>query len=585
MGSAISDHPGWDENAIVAQIHLPEGCTVESGDLVNVSDGETAKEHLVTALAVTGFDVLENIAAGEATPGLDVQIWVHGVESSSMTTAPAEDGSWAVDFDGAFEPYNLQPGTAGRARQRDADGDDTSLDWQIPNPRFTVFPEWEWLEAYEWTDGVPVTVTVAGRPECETEAYPSDGYFGVGFPDGCDVADGDVVALTDGSTSKQLTVPNLAVTWFDLTEGFVGGTGSPDLEVHIWVHEVDSSFMITTPDELGDWGVDFDDVGFTIVPGTGGRAEQVDEDSDATAVDWAIPTPRLAVYLEGEFVIGWDWPPGAEVHLTIDDPTNGEGADFEADTVVEPAPWDPNTWWAIFEFAGMYDVKPGDLVVVTDGTSVREHVVLPLTVDDVDGEADTVAGTSDPGAAVYVYPWGSWFDPVVADGSGNWLMDFTGLYDLVPGTWATAEVFEDDGDSTAIDWTVPLPVQIDIRPWSSLNLVLCRATWDLLPVALFSTADFDATAVDHDTVRFGKTGIEAEVVMAMGRPLRYARDVNRDGLLDMVYTFRFGDTGFSCADIPAGRYTATVEASLTGWMGNLFFEGSDTLRLYRLFVR
>jgi hypothetical protein len=295
-----------------------------------------------------------------------------------------------------------------------------------------------------------------------------------------------------------------------------------------------------------------------------------------------VPNPRVAVYHEAEFVIGWDWPHGAGVHLTIDDPTNGEGIDFEQDAMVEPTPFDPNTWWARLDFAGAYDVKPGDIVVLTDGITTREHVVLPLTVGEIDGETDTVNGTSLAGANIYVHPWDASFDPVVADKSGTWMMNFTDQYDLVPGIWGIAEVFDDANNSTAIDWIVPLPVRIDILPWNGSNLVPCRATGDLLPVAVFSTSSFDATAVDQDTIRFGRIGTEAEVVTAHGRPLRYARDVNRDGLVDMVYTFRFGDTGFSCADIPAGRHIVTVQGTLTGWMGNIYLEGMDDLKLFRL---
>jgi hypothetical protein len=281
-------------------LELGEACDIVAGDTVRLSDGTTDRTHIVRNLAITATDAEADTVAGTADESAVVYVWQH--EPGEQVAATADpSGDWLADLTGFYE---IVPGSDGRSEIRDEAGNGTAVDWHAPNPRFTVFPEWEWIEANEWTDGVAVTVTVAGRPECETEAYPSDGYFGVGFPEDCDVVDGDVVALTDGSTSKQLTVTNLAVTWFDLAEGFVGGTGSPELEVHIWVHEVNSSFMITSPDEYGDWGVDFDDVGFTIVPGTAGLAEQVDEDSDATAVAWSIPNPTVTVFLEWEGLTG-----------------------------------------------------------------------------------------------------------------------------------------------------------------------------------------------------------------------------------------------------------------------------------------
>ncbi|MBM3122274.1 MAG: hypothetical protein FJZ97_08830 [Chloroflexi bacterium] len=239
-----------------------------------------------------------------------------------------------------------------------------------------------------------------------------------------------------------------------------------------------------------------------------------------------------------------------------------------------------------FEFAGVYDVKPGDLVTATDGATVREHVVLPLTVDKISGRADTATGTSFAGANVYIHPWDPdtwWFEPVEADEFGDWSMDFADLYNLVPGLWGVAQVFDEDGDLTAIDWMVPL--DIDVRPWSSGNLVACGAAWDLLPVAVLSESGFDATGVDHNSVRFGRTGAEAAVVRIFGRPLRYPRDVNGDGLLDMVYTFRFGDTGFSCTDIPRGQRYTRVEGILTAMMGDVYLEGKDNLTIVRLFIR
>ncbi len=762
--TSVDGKPECDDSASASggyfHLELGEDCDIVVGDTVRLSDGTTDRMHIVRNLAITATDAEAETVAGTADVGAVVYVWKHEPGEQVAATADAS-GNWLADLTGF---YDIVPGSEGRSEIRDELGNGTAVDWRASNPRFAAFPEWDFIEGWDWPLGALVHLSIDDPATPADPDYVDDQTVGyhpedpntvwVGFELGeYDLKPGDVVTVSYGTTSKVLVVANLAVTWFDLAEGFVGGTGSPELDVHIWVHGVDLSFMITTPDEQGDWGVDFDDVGYTVVQGTSGRAEQVDPDSDATAVDWNIPNPtvtvfleweafelwswpigtevvfsiedpvtdpspdfqdryvvppadwnpeegylwidlagafdvkpgdvvtvtgaglasqhtvrsltveavdanldtvsgtadpgavvyvwphefgwwtyglpvvtgedgdwvahlgdlpfdllpggsgraeivdefgnttgidwsaprpRMSVYLEGEFVIGWDWPHGASVHLTIDDPANGVGVDYQADAPVGPAPFDPDTWWARFDFAGAYDVKPGDIVVLTDGTTVRTHVVYPLTVDAIDGEADTVTGTSDPGATVYVYPWGDYFGPIEADESGNWSMDFTGLYDLVPGTWGTAEVDDEVWNATAIDWTVSLPVLIDIRPWSASNLVLCGTRWSLLPVAVLSADGFDATAVDHDTVRFGRTGVEAEVASLAGRPLRYARDVNGDGLVDMVYSFRFGDTGFSCADIPLGQHSARVEATLSGWMGDIYLEGRDSLTLFRL---
>ena len=47
-----------------------------------------------------------------------------------------------------------------------------------------------------------------------------------------------------------------------------------------------------------------------------------------------------------------------------------------------------------------------------------------------------------------------------------------------------------------------IPVEIDIKPGSDPNSVPCTKPDFGIPVAILSTADFDATTVDHTTVNF-----------------------------------------------------------------------------------
>ncbi len=73
-----------------------------------------------------------------------------------------------------------------------------------------------------------------------------------------------------------------------------------------------------------------------------------------------------------------------------------------------------------------------------------------------------VHGTAAAGSEVTVYSSEAnrWFK---ADGSGNWTADFStagpeeSVLDIVPGATGGAEQFDDDGDSTVIDWDVPRP--------------------------------------------------------------------------------------------------------------------------------
>lgn len=118
---------------------------------------------------------------------------------------------------------------------------------------------------------------------------------------------------------------------------------------------------------------------------------------------------------------------------------------------------DPRTY-VHFDFAGEYDLKVGNIVTVTDGTTGRTHVVHNLSVMAVDAAADTIAGTAGAGAVVQVWPHG--FNQtatvqVTAGDDGAWLADFDGLFDLVAGTDGRSQILDGAGNATAVDWAAP----------------------------------------------------------------------------------------------------------------------------------
>jgi len=444
----VGPAPWGDPNDIMAYFELA-GYDLVPGDVITLSGSGLEQTYTVLNLSVTAVDAEANTVTGMADQ--DLYIWVHGYDGTEQYLTPV-DGIWLADFN----PFDLTGGMCGRAEISDEFGNSTAVDWCVPNPHFSVFPEWEWFDGMDWPDGATVYISVEGKA-CDTSVESWGGFFNGGFPEECDIVAGDIVTFTDGTTTRTHTVRNLSVTGWNVDADTLSGLADPETQLVVWPHEHDdvaTVFPVAGPD--GTWTADFSAVGFDLVENMGGRAEVHDEFDNATSVDWWIPNPpRLAAYPVQDFVVGWDWPLGAMVTMTIDDPSNGSGVDFEQTTEVVVTPFSPDVWWAMFEFAGTYDLKPGDFVVLTDGATTREHVVLPLSVDIIDAETDTVAGTSAPDAWVYVHPWEVTFDPVQADSAGNWQMFFEGLYDLQAGTNGLAEVFEEDGDSTAIDWQAP----------------------------------------------------------------------------------------------------------------------------------
>jgi hypothetical protein len=84
-------------------------------------------------------------------------------------------------------------------------------------------------------------------------------------------------------------------------------------------------------------------------------------------------------------------------------------------------------------------------------------------------------------------------------------------------------------------------VTVDVKPGETPNGINMRLD-TLIPVAVISTKDFDATTIDPTSIRFGP----AKAVEVHGQS--HSEDVNRDGRLDSVFHFSSGATGFICSD-------------------------------------
>lgn len=89
------------------------------------------------------------------------------------------------------------------------------------------------------------------------------------------------------------------------------------------------------------------------------------------------------------------------------------------------------------------------------------------------------------------------------------------------------------------------PLQIDIKPGGYPNSINCGNMNGVIAVAILSTASFDATTIDHTTVTF-EGATETHVDKKTNMPVLHMDDVNMDGLMDLVFHFRFGDTNLDC---------------------------------------
>jgi hypothetical protein len=110
----------------------------------------------------------------------------------------------------------------------------------------------------------------------------------------------------------------------------------------------------------------------------------------------------------------------------------------------------------------------------------------------------------------------------------------------------------------------PMPITIDVKPGDDPT-TLERSRDGFVPVAILSTAKFDALAIDVSTVRVGRTGTEAEPARSM------QSDVDNDKRLDLMLLVRVNDLGLAC-DTKLIRLTAKTTDGTS-------VEGSDPVTI------
>lgn len=330
------------------------------------------------------------------------------------------------------------------------EGTPKSLTCQTPSPHFTVFPEWEFFDGLDWPDGATVSISVADKPECSLERESWGGFFNGNFPEGCNIEAGDTVTFDDGTTNRWHIVRNLYVTDVDTSENTVTGRANAGETVYVWPHDGWFEPLQTTVGGLGVWQVDLDDAAYSIREDSEGRSEIRDEMGNATASDWHVTHPRFTVFPEWEWFDGNDWPNEAMVTITV------EGKD-ECTTMKE-------SWGYFFNgsFGEGCDLEIGDTVTFTDGRTIQTHTVQNLTVTKANRDEDTIKGIADPGAEVYVWPHATG-EQLMATAktrgmpTGQWHVDFSPIYDLVPGECGRSEIRDEFANSTAVDWCIANP--------------------------------------------------------------------------------------------------------------------------------
>jgi beta-glucanase (GH16 family) len=134
------------------------------------------------------------------------------------------------------------------------------------------------------------------------------------------------------------------------------------------------------------------------------------------------------------------------------------------------------------------------------------------------------------------------FDPWLLDdferGAYLWWAD-SRLALNTPEIWAGSPLARPGQDEYEHILDVSTPIAVDTVVAGSL----CNRGKGVVPVVILTTDDFDATTVDHTTVRFGDA---TEAHSSTTGPTRHEEDFEGDGDIDLVFHFRVAETGYDC---------------------------------------
>ena len=109
-----------------------------------------------------------------------------------------------------------------------------------------------------------------------------------------------------------------------------------------------------------------------------------------------------------------------------------------------------------------------------------------------------------------------------------------------------------------------LHINIEVKPGSGDSAPINPRSKGSIPVALLSSAEFNAMTVDYSSLTFGVNGTEA----SLERCARQGEDVDGDGRPDLICHFDAQTAGFQ-----PGSDLAVVRGKLTSQAGGRLFEG------------
>ena len=298
----------WDETNTIADFDLTGQMDLNPGDVVTVTDGKVPIKLTIPNLAVTNVDISTNKIYGTGNPGDPIVVAPDQPAGDRTNVTVDGNGNWSASLVNGSEPIVLQPGYHGWAAEHDevSGGGWIYAFWSVPNYRIDVWVQLDEVDAFEWTIGEPLTLTVGGqsfsitKPAAPGPWDPNSSYTEFHLSDIYEIKPGDEISLTNGIITKTTVVTYLDITDFDVVQDTVSGIAAPNFKVDLWACDVNNCFgRHVVADGNGVWSADFANPGIEadeqntidILPGTWLYSSKVDEDTDSTTYGWYVPNP------------------------------------------------------------------------------------------------------------------------------------------------------------------------------------------------------------------------------------------------------------------------------------------------------
>jgi hypothetical protein len=412
---------------------------LQPGQEVEMTDGISSRKHVVKNVTVTEVDQEVDIVTGKTDPGHEIRTYACD-EFVCHWLYPTADGlgNWSADFAGFVD---IAPSAYGWAYEYDTGRNSTRIRWYIPDPTMSIYPEWDRVYGYDWPPYTTITLSIGTKTWNSISSY--NGWVSF-YTDTFDIASGQTVTMSGGGYSKAHNVRNLTVTMIDEDNDTISGTSASGAQIIVMACDYYCTELSVTADASGVWTANFSTI-IDIAPGTSGSASQYDADGDSTWVTWYLREPHFVVYPQEDRVYGHDWIPNNEVTLTIDT------VDW-----IEVS----SSWGSVYFYTESFDIQPGQTVYMTDGTDSRTHIVTNLSVTGIFPDTNKVCGTAEPGSQIEVGTWETYYyygSSGVADASGDWCADFSGIFDITTNSAGEAYQYDETGNSTNIYWYVVDP--------------------------------------------------------------------------------------------------------------------------------